>query len=70
MVPVLRQMVLVLQERVACYAHSWHLTATALHPSLFIAEPLITLPFPVSFIRTATYFTIRASTQALSHDCF
>lgn len=44
-------MVLVLQERVACYAHTWHLTATALHLSLLIAEPSLTLPFPASFSR-------------------
>lgn len=51
MVLVLRQMVLVLQERVACYAHTWHLTATALHLSLLIVEPSLTLPLPASFSR-------------------
>lgn len=41
----------VLQERVACYAHFWHLTTAALHLSLLIAEPSLTLPLPASFDR-------------------
>lgn len=30
-------------ERVACYAHTWHLTAAALRLSLLITEPALTL---------------------------
>lgn len=47
-VPVSRWMVLVLEERVACYAHTWHLAATALCLSLLPAEPSLTLPCPAS----------------------
>lgn len=51
MAPAVRQMFLVMQERVACYAHTWHLTAAALHLPLLIAVPSRTLPFPASSSR-------------------
>lgn len=48
MAPALRWMFLVMQERLACYAHTWHLPVTALHLPLFTAEPSQTLLFPAS----------------------
>lgn len=48
MAPSLRWMFLIMQERVACYAHTWHLPAAALHLPLLTAEPSQTLLFPAS----------------------
>lgn len=39
---------LVMEERVACYAHAWHLPAAALYLPPLTAEPSWTLPVPAS----------------------